>query len=424
MSNPFTNFHEQTRQYALSRVRDRVKGNQNREAFQLRGGVPNTTPKPEPQGSFTQLFYNYHRPEVAHRPVDFTVGGFRAQNGQQWGQSQLKKRATQLEQQQAIQMGQMGPMEATARTTTASADADNLDSVMSSLELFFTDVRDSDFIDDVTKLADIRQALGNIRKYGVDISKDALVRFTQIMEVSLGTYIKQMREGFDPEPWEQSSRGPSKKDKVKNLIRHLEYMDQYELLFKVYLCLVALQSTIDLPRDSRKVAFTQQYQDIIRAKTSEIAPREFKEVLKLAQQGIKELKNLAPSSVYNAVKKAYPSKFRINKDDSDDSDDSDGDSDGDSDDGRDSDGGVAESKQDNTKPKGGPPTRPPTEEERRSFPKRTSPPKTRSKTKSAKTLAYEEYIKGKGASVASEATQRPGRGRRVESFPVFENFEP
>ena len=304
--NPFNDFHEETRRYQLSRIRDRVQGNKNREKYFISGGVPNHLPKPEPQGSFTQLFYNYNRPD------SHLSGGFRNETGQQWGQSQLKKRADQLTQLQAVATGQM-EQSATAINTAS----EELTSVLSSLELFFTDVRDSDFSDDTTKMSDIRQALGNLRKYGVELSRSTLERFSQIMQVSLGTFIRQMKEGFNPQAFEMRgfprARATITKYKTRLLISYLEHMDTYELLYKVYLVLMALMSSLDLPKASRQIAFAQQYKDIIRAKTSEVAPEEFQEVQAIAQQGLKELKALAPSSVYEAIKKTYPNWYKMNR---------------------------------------------------------------------------------------------------------------
>ena len=71
--------------------------------------------------------------------------------------------------------------------------------------------------------------------------------------------------------------------------------------YKIYLILESLINSYNLGEQERKQNFNSQYQDIIKARPSNLYTGKIKNMVELSKDRIKQLKDLIPSNFYTAL---------------------------------------------------------------------------------------------------------------------------
>ena len=318
--NPYAKIHDEARAYRLSRIKDAIEGNREREQYFVSGGYIH--PHTEPQGSFTRP--TGYASNLAY--TDETLqgqGSMRTAEGQAWKQRKNAERAKQLAEKQAMAEGLPAPTDV---STNVSEDADK---AKTALELFFNSVVDTDFSNMVGSDKEMKQAIGNLQKYGTSLSQQDLKRYVSILEESVESNITNIKDVVEKIRAEQGD--PNKFVLLlKEYETNVENIEELELMYKMFLMLKGLESTIDMDPKSRQVAFTQQFKEIIKARPRKIMPTNLFNAYEEAKNGMKELKDALPSANFD-VRKARKTAEATAKVDDDKSDDDDSDDDGDDD---------------------------------------------------------------------------------------------
>ena len=318
--NPYAKPHEEARAYRLSRIKDAIEGNRAREQFFVSGGYIH--PHVEPLGSFNRP--TGYASNLAYADATLAGQGMRTVEGHAWKQHKNAQRAKQLAEKQALADGLPAP------TDNNVNDGDDIEKVKTAFELFFNSIVDTDFSNMVGSDKEMKQAIGNLQKYGTTLPLNDLKRYATILEESIDgniTHIKglvdeAMREERNPEQYASL---------LKRYEDNVENIEELELMYKMFLMLKALESTIDMDPQSRQMAFSQQFKEIIKANPRKIMPTHLFNSFEEAKKGLKELKDILPSGNYD-VKKARRTAEAMAKSDSDDDDNDDNDDDDDDDD--------------------------------------------------------------------------------------------
>ena len=321
--NPYNAIHEEQRQYRLSRLRDAVSGNAKREQFFSSGGY--SRPHVEPVGSFNRPSGYSSNLSYTDTATTHGRGAIRTQEGHSWKQSRNIARAKQLQQMEALQQGEVLP------STLPPTNDDVPDTIKTSFELFFNNVVDNDFQNETVPVKDVKSVIGNLQQHGTDLDADDLSRYANILEDSINGNISEILEfrkrvtQLDKDRRDRRITDPKALPEIRKLLSsyqsRVENIESFELQYKMYLMIRALQSTMDMDQQSRKIAFKQQSKDIIKASPRKIMSGDMFNVLTRAKRGLKELKDILPKNnvEINAEKKVLDKMV----DDLDDDDDED-----------------------------------------------------------------------------------------------------
>jgi len=307
--NPYNEFHQQSINYSLSRIHDKIKGNKAREKLYLMGGMPNILPRPEPQGSFIRMSYGLDR------PANFDLsGGFRNQTGQQWGMQQLRKRAEKLNEVNGV-------VPTDNSTAKADVDTNKYLTEKTELELFFNELSNTTFAGIKLKTSEISEVITNLRKIGLSLNIGSINRYLNIAADSVNQFIQDLANNNDikyrtrtrevkddefiPINWDDNADGTQ-----YNYLQTLENLPTFEFIYRIFLILMVLKNNYNMNPITRKQAFTEEFKNIISAKSSNIYKGDIKDVLELAKKDIKHLKDIVPFSdesiqdFYNSYEKS------------------------------------------------------------------------------------------------------------------------
>ena len=174
--------HNKNYLFEMNRIKNKLSDNKKREALYLRG---NPIHRGVPQGSFNTMSGAYGSSLGSSSSV--YGSGITTRAGTEWIKTKLQERATQLKQIQAVESGQMGALPPLQQN----------DSVNTSLEIFFNEIIASSYSDERgIKNTEIYKAIGNIREYGLTLSRDTLNRYSDILQETLNGYITTLKLGM------------------------------------------------------------------------------------------------------------------------------------------------------------------------------------------------------------------------------------
>ena len=302
--NKFNSFHNEQAERMRRQVMDGVKQTQNYVNYTLRGQFQNQ-PRAHPTGSFnTMSQHSFNTANLSQmKQTENLLGGAQTVEGHNLIMNQLKNRALQLEQLSAgLPQQQQRPQQA----------EEIPDTVSTSLELFFSSLTSSDFslsyISSMNKEA--KQALGNLKQYGLDLDKQTLERYAQITETHLDNYLTNIDElylGRDIFGSYIEKRRDGKQERKRGdlYLDYLERIDYYEVIFKIYLTLQALINSFGTSPDTRKQAFNEQFKNIIMAPKNKIFNPELKRIDDILKRGYKSLKDVINKSAYDEIKEYF-----------------------------------------------------------------------------------------------------------------------
>ena len=312
--------HNKNYLFEMNRIKNKLSDNKKREALYLRG---NPIHRGVPQGSFNTMSGAYGSSLGSSSSV--YGSGITTRAGTEWIKTKLQERATQLNQIQAIESGQMGALPPLQQN----------DSVNTSLEIFFNEIIASSYSDERgIKNTEIYKAIGNIREYGLTLSRDTLNRYSDILQETLNGYITTLKLGMaeatkaDNRSSASSEIGDFDMDEKgevfsleKIYIGLLSNINNLSMLYKLFLCIIALIETYDLSPSDRQMAFTNSFRDIIKAKPIKMFPKQYADVVAMAQNKINDLKEILPKSwwqnldnnkrVADMLKDAKPEAFDV-----------------------------------------------------------------------------------------------------------------
>ena len=301
--NRFTDFHNESVNYALSRIKDKIKGNELREAQYLRGNIQ---PKWEPQGSFTRMPYlndmETHTPLgyngfVENEPMDGGGLSYRTQEGHNWASEQLKKRGDQIAEMSGLVDDPLTPERTETRIETLNNAGDK-----ETLELFFNELVSNNFTNTEYNTESIKRIFTILRRSGIDLNLTTLKRFSNILDENLKQYLDNLIENRDLNLRTAINKIEVDDDPdVSNYLNNLSNLPDFEFLYKIYLILESLINSYNLGEQERKQNFNSQYQDIIKARPSNLYTGKIKSMVELSKDRIKQLKDLIPSNFYTAL---------------------------------------------------------------------------------------------------------------------------
>ena len=314
--------HNKNYLFEMNRIKNKLSDNKKREALYLRG---NPIHRGVPQGSFNTMTGAYGSSLGSSSSV--YGSGITTRAGTEWIKTKLQERATQLKQIQAVESGQMGALPPLQQN----------DSVNTSLEIFFNEIIASSYSDERgIKNTEIYKAIGNIREYGLTLSRDTLNRYSDILQETLNGYITTLKLGMAEATKADTDNRSSASSEIgdfdmdekgevfsleKIYIGLLSNINNLSMLYKLFLCIIALIETYDLSPSDRQMAFTNSFRDIIKAKPIKMFPKQYADVVAMAQNKINDLKEILPKSwwqnldnnkrVADMLKDAKPEAFDV-----------------------------------------------------------------------------------------------------------------
>tara|TARA_B100000446_G_scaffold187248_1_gene215821 strand:+ start:2600 stop:3901 length:1302 start_codon:yes stop_codon:yes gene_type:complete len=292
--NRFTDFHNESVNYALSRIKDKITGNKLREAQYLRGNIQ---PKWEPQGSFTRMPYLNDNGYVENEPMDGGGLSYRTQEGHNWASEQLKKRGNQIAEMSGLVDDPLTPERTETRKETLNNAGDK-----ETLELFFNELVSNNFTNTEYNTESIKRIFTILRRSGIDLNLTTLKRFSNILDENLRQYLDNLIENRDLNLRTAINKIEVDDDPdVSNYLNNLSNLPDFEFLYKIYLILESLINSYNLGEQERKQNFNSQYQDIIKARPSNLYTGKIKNMVELSKDRIKQLKDLIPSNFYTAL---------------------------------------------------------------------------------------------------------------------------
>lgn len=287
----FQDFHQQSQEYTLSRIRDKIKGNKHREQLYLQG---NTQPKWEPQGSFNRMSYGVSGEK--YNGINSTMsGGSRSQLQQQAVQQQLLNRAKQLIQMSGAQEINNLPGATQRQQTPRATEKDEL-------ELFFSDLSSLNFTGSKIPMKEIKEAIKNLRLSGLGLNINTLIRFKDIAEDAINLFIQNIQQNKNLDFKKAFDFYPaSEEPEIYNYIQNLQTLPAFELIYKIYLILVSLINNFNLQLQDRKQIFTQHYEEVLKARPNTLFDGDTKTAYDIAAEQVKELKEIMPTNFYQAI---------------------------------------------------------------------------------------------------------------------------
>jgi len=252
--------------------------------------------------------YNYGGPPlIGNNPDVYKNTSFNMLNNMKGGMSDhnygnqmFKRTAKSMKIQDDINEGR------SLGNQMPSTNDDAFQTVESSLELFFNDVINAEFTNEPIKQQEIRQTLGNFRTYGLNISKSSLTRYSKILEESIAGYLTRMdnNSNYFIETYNNLQNTPKKalSSEIQIAVKNLKELSNQELLYKLFLIIQSLLNSYGDNEKSRQDVFKIQYMDIIKANPIDIMPSKYIDLVKLSNDGLKDLKNKYPN-IYKQMDK-------------------------------------------------------------------------------------------------------------------------
>jgi len=292
--NRFTDFHNESSKYALSRIKDKITGNKLRENQYLRGNIQ---PKWEPQGSFTRMPYLNDNGFIEDKSIYGGGLSYRTNEGHNWVAEQLKKRGKQIAEMNGLVDDPLTP-----ETTGSNIETLNNAGDKETLELFFNELVSNNFTNTEYNTEAIKRIFTILRRSGIDLNLKTLNRFSNILDENLKQYLDNLIKNKDLNLRTAVDKIKVEGDEdVSNYLNNLSNLPDFEFLYKLYLILEALINSYNLGEQERKQNFNLQYQEIIKARPSNLYTGKIKSMVELSKDRIKQLKDLVPSNFYTAL---------------------------------------------------------------------------------------------------------------------------
>lgn len=237
--------------WAKKYVADRSRINKSNMRNYDMGGSRNYLPKPQPQGSFFRIQGNSGSNHYGFG-VSLTGqgGAFRTKPGADYGRRRLRQRGEQLEQMaMEAEMGMPVGLPGTQVPTELTED----ETKKVALDLAITSVRD-DFVagdyDDV-KRDDVVKIFNSLRTDGLNLSFETLKGYYDIFS----GIVVALRD-----------------DDTDDLMKALMSRSVQILIYRIFLLLSALISSINLGDKEKKAYISSQVKRILKVKTLEEEP--------------------------------------------------------------------------------------------------------------------------------------------------------
>ena len=292
--NRFSDFHNESAKYALSRIKDKITGNKLRENQYLRGNIQ---PKWEPQGSFTRMPYLNDNGFIEDKSIYGSGLSYRTNEGHNWVAEQLKKRGKQIAEMNGLVDDPLTP-----ETTGSNIETLNNAGDKETLELFFNELVSNNFTNTEYNTEAIKRIFTILRRSGIDLNLKTLNRFSNILDENLKQYLDNLIKNKDLNLRTAVDKIKVEGDEdVSNYLNNLSNLPDFEFLYKLYLILEALINSYNLGEQERKQNFNLQYQEIIKARPSNLYTGKIKSMVELSKDRIKQLKDLVPSNFYTAL---------------------------------------------------------------------------------------------------------------------------
>jgi len=292
--NRFSDFHNESAKYALSRIKDKITGNKLRENQYLRGNIQ---PKWEPQGSFTRMPYLNDNGFIEDKSIYGGGLSYRTNEGHNWVAEQLKKRGKQIAEMNGLVDDPLTP-----ETTGSNIETLNNAGDKETLELFFNELVSNNFTNTEYNTEAIKRIFTILRRSGIDLNLKTLNRFSNILDENLKQYLDNLIKNKDLNLRTAVDKIKVEGDEdVSNYLNNLSNLPDFEFLYKLYLILEALINSYNLGEQERKQNFNLQYQEIIKARPSNLYTGKIKSMVDLSKDRIKQLKDLVPSNFYTAL---------------------------------------------------------------------------------------------------------------------------
>lgn len=292
--NRFTDFHNESSKYALSRIKDKIIGNKLRENQYLRGNIQ---PKWEPVGSFTRMPYLNDNGFIEDKSIYGGGLSYRTNEGHNWVAEQLKKRGKQIAEMNGLVDDPLTP-----ETTRTNKETLNNTGDKETLELFFNELVSNNFTNTEYNTEAIKRIFTILRRSGIDLNLKTLNRFSNILDENLRQYLDNLVENRDLNLRTAINKIEVDDDPdVSNYLNNLSNLPDFEFLYKIYLILETLINSYNLGEQERKQNFNSQYQEIIKARPSNLYTGKIKNMVELSKDRIKQLKDLVPSNFYTAL---------------------------------------------------------------------------------------------------------------------------
>jgi len=170
------------------------------------------------------------------------------------------------------------------------------------LELFFGDLSSLNFTANKIKVSEIKTAIKNVRLSGLGLNVNTLIRFKDIAEDSVNLFIQNIEQNknLDFRTALDTFR-VYEEPEIFNYIQNLQTLPSFELIYKIFLILVSLINSYNLSNEDREQIFNQQYQEILKARPSNLFDGETKTAYDLAKNKINELKEVMPKNFYDSL---------------------------------------------------------------------------------------------------------------------------
>ena len=230
-------------------------------------------------------------------PKSLTGGG----NAHNDGNKLYSKTAKSMLNNENIELGE------SLGSNLPDTSDDNFQTAKSSLELFFIDVVNGEFSNQPIKQQDIRQALGNLRLYGTNLKRIDLNRYSEILEEVLNGYLTRMEDksNYFIEFYNDIKKTSKKSaSDIQIYAKNLAQLGNQELLYKMFLIIQSLIETLGLTDQAREASFKVQYNEIIKAASTEIMPVKYEVVKDLSIAGMNEIKE-SFSNIYEKMEGAF-----------------------------------------------------------------------------------------------------------------------
>lgn len=302
-------FHEDQRREALNYRQRAINTNENKYSNYVNHLI--NMPRMVPQGSLNMMTRHsandvYGWGETPYNKYLF--GGARTQEMHEYYQNQLKKRATQLEEQALNKnnyfLGGLPtsetPQNSFNQNSNNNTGADESSKI--SLELYFNELIDGGFSGADISKENARKAIGNLNRIGLTLSKSDLDRYEKILSEILDKFIFQARNpsfniGKMIIPKNSTKSRREWEAEMKPLLQNIEGI---EGVYKIYLIILSLQQSWGQDNITRENIFTQQFNEIIKANPVELLPTDLKKTVKNVRDYIRE-NNIKISNLIKSV---------------------------------------------------------------------------------------------------------------------------